>query len=191
MRSNQTAAIPAVARTNAFASKMVAPAVFSLSPASFIPRSLAPVSDGKDTNSIRQWAHNEQEAQRMLDENDKIYRRQLVTLKEPVAAVVEKNRLTGAKIRELTLQGLDGQEIQFQITGQEIEPSGLRGTFHGLVAGRPDSLVTLAFLQSRQAYTILSPTDNLYLDVEPHDPGDVIVKRIDLEKYGAGMCGVK
>jgi len=67
----------------------------------------------------------------------------------------------------------------------------LRGTFYGHVTGRPDSLVTLAFLQTRQAYTILSPADNLYLDVEPHNPGDVIVKSIDLEKYGAGLCGTQ
>lgn len=145
--------------------------------------------DGKDTDSIRQWAHNELEVQRMLNENDKIYRRQLVKLKETAAAVIERNRLTGERIRQLTLPGLDGQEISFEVKRADIEPSGLRGTFSGQVAGRPDSMVTLAFLQNRQAYTILSPTDNLYLDVEPHDPGDVIVKSINLEKYGAGLCG--
>lgn len=145
--------------------------------------------DGKDADSIRKWAHNELEAQRMLNENEKIYRRQLVTLKDPVAAVIERNRLTGARIRELTLQGLDGSEIQFEVTRQDIEPSGLRGTFYGRVAGRLDSMVTLAYLNTRQAYTILSPADNLYLDAEPHDPGDVIVKSINLEKYGSGLCG--
>jgi hypothetical protein len=147
------------------------------------------IADGKDTNSIRKWAHNELEVKRMLDENDRIYRRQLVGLKETVAALVERNRLTGEQIRQLTLPGLDGQEIAFEVKGADIAPSGLRGTFYGRVAGRPDSMVTLAFLQRRQAYTILSPADKLYLDVEPHDPGDVIVKSINLEKYGAGLCG--
>jgi hypothetical protein len=148
-------------------------------------------TDGKDTNSIRLWAHNELEVQRMLDENDRIYRRQLVVLKETVGAVVERNRLSGETIRQLSLPGLDGQEIAFEVKRADIEPSGLRGMFHGIVAGRPDSMVTLAFKNRTQAFTILSPSDNLYLDVEPHDPGDVIVKSIDLAKYGAGLCGVK
>jgi hypothetical protein len=147
--------------------------------------------DGKDLDSIRKWAHNELEVQRMLKENDKIYRRQLVVLKETVASGVERNRLSGDSIHQLTLPGLDGQEIAFEVKRADIEPSGLRGMFHGIVAGRPDSMVTLAFKNRTQAFTILSPRDNLYLDVEPHDPGDVIVKSIDLEKYGAGLCGVK
>lgn len=153
--------------------------------------SVTTAGDGRDTNSIRQWAHNELEVQRMLDENDKIYRRQLVVLKEPVAVVVERNHLTGESIRELTLPGLDGQEIFFSVQRADIEPSGLRGTFYGQVTGRPDSLVTLAFKNRVQAFTIISPSDNIYLDAEPHDPGDVIVKSINLEKYGAGLCGVK
>ena len=142
------------------------------------------LADGKDTNSIRQWAHNELEVQRMLNENEKIFRRQLVTLKETVATIVERNRLTGAQISELTLPGLDGQEIKVQVNKSEISPSGQRGSFNGNVAGRPGSMVTLAFLNGRQAYTILSPEDNLYLDVEPHDSGDVIVKAIDPNTYG-------
>lgn len=153
--------------------------------------SVTTAGDGRDTNSIRRWAHNELEVQRMLAENDKIYRRQLVVLKEPVAVIVERNRLTGESIRELTLPGLDGQEISFSVQRADIEPSGLRGMFYGQVTGRPDSMVTLAFKNRVQAFTVISPTDNLYLDAEPHDPGDVIVKSINLEKYGAGLCGVK
>jgi len=176
--------------TNAPASNAVA-TVVPPSPASPAPLLPGPVGDGKDTNSILAWAHNELEVQRMLDENDKIYRRQLVVLKETVAAIVERHRLTGEPIRQLTLQGLDGQGIAFEVERADIEPSGLRGMFYGRVAGRLDSMVTLAYLQARQAYTILSPADNLYLDVEPHDPGDVIVKSINLEKYGAGLCGTE
>ena len=97
--------------------------------------------------------------------------------------------MTGEQIRQLTLPGLDGQEIQFEVTAQDIAPSGLRGMLRGHVKGRADSMVTLAYLKGRQAYTIISPADNLYLDVEPHEPGDVIVKSIDLEKYGSGLCG--
>lgn len=179
--------LPAVVSTNNPLSNAV---VSAPTPSSSASNVVSPaVGDGKDLGSIRQWAHNELEVQRMLDENDRIYRRQLVVLKQTVAAVVERNRLTGESIQQLTLPGLDGQEITFEVSNAEVAPSGLRGMFYGHVAGRPDSMVTLAFLKNRQAYTIISPADDLYLDVEPHDPGDVIVKSIDLEKYGAGLCG--
>lgn len=148
-----------------------------------------PAADGKDAASIRKWAHNELEVQRMLNENDRIYRRQLVTLRETAAATVEQHRLSGESIRQLTLAGLDGQEIQFEVTAQDLEPSGLRGNFRGHVVGRSDSMVTLAFLQGREAYTIISPSDHLYLDVEPHEPGEVIVKSINMDKYSAWVCG--
>lgn len=145
--------------------------------------------DGRSTNAIRQIAHSDAEVKRMLQENDKIYRRQLVILKDPVVDVVQRARLTGEPLRELTLQGLDGQEIPVEIKYADIDPSGLRGSFYGHVAGRPTSLFSLAFLEDRQAYTIISPEDELYLDVEAHDPGDVVVKSVYLEKYGVGKCG--
>lgn len=151
--------------------------------------SVPTVDDGKSESAIRKWAHNELEVQHMLEENDRIYRRQLVPLKETVALVIERNRLTGEALHELTLPGLDGQEITFEIKRSDLAASGLRGTFYGTVAGRPDSLVTLAFVQGRQAYTILSPADNLYLDAQAHEPGDVIVKSINIDKYGVGLCG--
>ena len=76
--------------------------------------------------------------ERMLAENNRIHRRQLVVLKETAAAVVERNRLTGDPIRELTLAGLDGQEIRFEVKNADVASSGLRGMFYGHVAGKPD-----------------------------------------------------
>jgi len=187
-QSTVPAMVKTVASTTAVIANSASSGASNSNPVS-APQSAA-VPDGKDTNSIRLWAHNESEVQRMLDENDKIHRRQLVVLKETVAAVVERNRLSGEQIRQLTLPGLDGQEIAFEVKRADVEPSGLRGMLYGIVAGRPDSMVTLAFKNRTQAFTIISPGDNLYLDVEPHDPGDVIVKSVDLEKYGAGLCGV-
>jgi len=145
--------------------------------------------NGRSTNAIQQIAHNEAEVERMLFENDKIYRRQLVILEDPVVDVVQRSRMTGEPLQELTLQGLDGQDITVEIQHADIDPSGMRGSFYGHVAGRPGSVFSLAFLEERQAYTIISPEDELYLDVEAHDPGDVVVKSIYLEKYGVGKCG--
>ena len=73
------------------------------------------LADGKDTNIIRQLAHNHLEYDRMVEENPRIFRRQLVYLKETPAAVFEQAKLTGLPVRQLTLPGVDGQELQFEI----------------------------------------------------------------------------
>ena len=147
-----------------------------------------PFKDGKDLHSIRQWAHNELEVERMLEENNRIIRRQLVTFKETPAAAIERSRLTGESVRSLTLPGLDGEEIEFEITKSDVEPSGLRGMFSGHVAGYPDALETLAFAKNKQAYTVLSPSAGIYLTADAHDSGDAILKGIDPNVYASGIC---
>jgi len=145
--------------------------------------------DGRDTNIIRHLAHNELEYARMLDENSRIFRRQLVYRKETAAMLLERAKLTGESIRQLTLPALDGREVQFEITRADVRPSGLEGTFTGRVAGAPDSLVTFAFKVNREAFTILSPSEGLYVQADPREPGEVILKQINPATYAAGMCG--
>jgi hypothetical protein len=145
--------------------------------------------DGKNTNVIRQLAHNDLEYQRMLEENSRIIRRQLVYDKDTAAALIERAKLTGEPIRRLTLPGLDGQEVEFEITKADLSPSGLQGTFAGHIAGRPDSMVTMAFKGGREAFTVMSPSDGLYLQGDPHEPGDLIVKSFDPDTYVLGVCG--
>jgi hypothetical protein len=145
--------------------------------------------DGKDPNVVRRLAHNDLEYQRMVDENARIFRRQLVYLKETAAALIERSKLTGVPVRELVLPGLDGQEIQFEVTAADLSPSGQQGSFSGHIAGRPDSMVTMAFKGGREAFTALSPADNLYLVGEPHEPGELIVKSINPETYVVGVSG--
>lgn len=147
------------------------------------------MEDGRDTNVIRRLAHNDLEYERMVAENARIIRRQLVYVPETTAALVQRARLTGAAIAQLTLPGLDGQEVRFKITQADLNPSGQQGAFSGHVAGRPDSMVTLAFKGGREAFTVLSPADNLYLVGEPREPGELIVKSINPETYAAGLCG--
>jgi hypothetical protein len=84
---------------------------------------------------------------------------------------------------------LDGQEVQFEITKADVNPSGQQGTFAGRVAGHDDSLVTLAFKGGREAFTVMSPSENLFLQGDPHEPGDLIVKSINPETYVLGVCG--
>lgn len=145
--------------------------------------------DGKSAETIRKIAHSDLECQRMLAENARIKRRQLVYRTDPVAAALQRARVTGEPLHRLTLPGLDGQEVEFEITRSELNPSGLQGGFAGRVAGQPDSLVTLAFSGGREAFTVINPAENLFLQAEPREPGEVIVKAIDPDVYASGYCG--
>jgi hypothetical protein len=143
-------------------------------------------ADGKDTNIILQLAHNPLEYDRMVEENPRIFRRQLVYLKETAAAVFEQAKLTGEKIQRLTLPGLDGQELQFEITKSDNNGSSRQGMFSGHLAGNTDSLVSFAFQDGREAFTILSPKENIFVVGEPREDGQVIIKAIDPNTYGVG-----
>jgi hypothetical protein len=145
--------------------------------------------DGKNPGVIKQLAHNELEYERMAEESARIFRRQLVYHKETADAQIQRAKLTGEPIQQLSLPGLDGQEVQFEITKADLSPSGQQGAFSGHLAGRLDSMVTFAFKGGREAFTILSPSDGLYLVGEPREPGELIVKSINPETYVVGVCG--
>jgi hypothetical protein len=146
-------------------------------------------ADGKDPEIIRRLAHNDLEFQRMMEENSRILRRQLVYCKETADVIVQQSRSAGTPVQQLVLPGLDGNEIQFEIVTAELTPSGQRGAFSGRVAGRPDSTVTLAFKGGREAFTVMSPADGLYLQGDPREPGELVVKSIDPATYVPGVCG--
>jgi hypothetical protein len=145
--------------------------------------------DCRNTNVIRRLAHNDLEYQRMLDENDRVLRRQLVYRKQTVATFLQSASVSGKSARELALPGLDGQELKFEIIRVELSPSGNQGTLSGHIVGRPDSLVTMAFKQGREAFTVISPSDKTFLQADPREPGELIIKSIDPETYVGGMCG--
>lgn len=126
----------------------------------------------------------------MIEENDRIHRRQLVYRNETAAASVQRSMAAGESITRLTLPGLDGEEHDFEVVRADLAPSGQSGSFHGHLPGKPNSLVTLAFKFGREAFTVHSPDDNLYLEGEPREPGEVIVKRFDPGEYYQGTCGV-
>jgi hypothetical protein len=144
------------------------------------------LADGKDTNIIRELAHNPLEYDRMVEENSRIFKRELVYLKETAAGVFEQARLTGEPVKQMTLPGVDGQELPFQIVKSEGSDSSRQGQFSGHLAGNNDSLVTLAFADGREAFTVLSPKENIFIVGEPREDGQVIVKAIDPNIYGVG-----
>jgi hypothetical protein len=139
--------------------------------------------NGRDTNIIRQLAHNELEYQRMVDENARIKRRQLVYRNDTAATVMQRARLSGGPVKQLTLPGFDGQELQFEIQRADLEPSKQSGTFTGQLAGKPGSMVTLAFKFGREAFTVLSPDDGTYLQAHPREPGELIITSFDPDTY--------
>ena len=142
------------------------------------------LADGKDTNIIRELAHNELEYKRMVSENSTIYRRQLIYLKETPAAVFEQAELTGKPVRQLTLPGLDGQELPVVVTRTDLRDGGNQGQVYGQLPGESDSMVTVAFVGDREAFTVISPRDQIYLQAESHDPGQLVVKSINPNTYG-------
>lgn len=145
--------------------------------------------DTSDPGVIQRIAHNPDEAIRMIEENERIHRRQLVYRKETTAAAVQQAMARGERISRLTLPGLDGQELVFQLERADLASSGQTGTFTGHLAGKPSSQVSLAYKFGREAFTVISPDDNLYLQADPREPGEIIVKAIDPATYIQGTCG--
>ncbi|MCW1925805.1 hypothetical protein OKA05_24820 [Luteolibacter arcticus] len=132
---------------------------------------------------IEKIAHNPDEFVRLVEENDRIKKRQLVYRTKPAWDLVEQARATGEPVRQLTLPGLDGQEVQVEVTSENVDPSGLSGTFGGHVAGHRKSLVTLAFIHGREAFTVVSPDDGVFLQGHPREKGEILVASFDPEKY--------
>lgn len=139
--------------------------------------------DGKDTNVIQRLAHNDLEYQRMIEENARIKRRQLVYRKDTAAAMLQRSRLSGEPVTQLTLPGFDGQEFQIAIDRADLEASKQSGTFTGRLADKPNSLVTVAFKFGREAFTVMSPDDGMYLQGHPREPGEIIITSFDPDTY--------
>lgn len=172
-----TASIVAPSATN----QIVRSNSTAIIPETAIHRWLA--ADGRDTNVIRQWAHNDLEYERLVAENDRIKRRQLVYRKDTTAAVMQRSRLSGESVKQLTLPGLDGRELQVEIERTDLEPSQQSGTFTGRLTNRPNSLVTVSFKFGREAFTILSPEDGTFLQGHPREPGEIIITSFDPDGY--------
>jgi hypothetical protein len=145
--------------------------------------------DATDLKVIERIAHNPDEIIRMVEENELILRRQLVYRKETAAKLVQKARLNGQPVKQFILPGLDGRELEVEVISSDLAPSGQTGTFHGRLKGRQQSLVTLAFEFGVEAFTVLSPEDGIYLQADPRESGELIVKSFDPDKYLPFQCG--
>jgi hypothetical protein len=140
--------------------------------------------DGRDTNVILHLAHNQLEYQRMLKENGVIYRRQLVYFAQGFDLLAQQAVQTGQSLHQITLPGLDGQELTVNVTKTDFSHGGTQGQIYGQLPGQSDSVVTVAFIDSREAFTVISPQNQIYLQAEARGPGEVVVKSVNPALYG-------
>lgn len=185
---SQPAAAPNVPASNVVAAAGVptSSAIFKLRPFAVAKETAThqwTTEDARDTNVIRRLAHNDLEYQRMAEENARIQRRQLVYRKDTAAAVMQRARASGETVKQLTLPGFDGQELQFTIDRADLAPSWQSGTFTGRLAGKLNSMVTVAFKFGRESFTVLSPDDGIYLQAWPREPGELIITSFDPDTY--------
>jgi hypothetical protein len=139
-----------------------------------------------DSNVLRHLAHNDLEYERLLAENETIFRRQLVYHQGAFSLQAQAARL-GQPVTSATLPGLDGQLLAVDVRRAELEAGGDRGVFSGKLAGRENSLVTITFQGGREAFTVYSPDDDLFLNAVPREPGEIIVASINPLTYGGRL----
>ena len=133
---------------------------------------------------IEKLAHNPDEFIRMVEENERIKRRQLVYRMETVPMLLERGRSAeGQTLRSFTLPALDGREVEVEVTEIHEEPSLHGGSVIGRVKGRFNSMVSVGFVNGYESFNVFSPDDGLFLTADAREPGQVIVKEIDPDKY--------
>jgi hypothetical protein len=139
--------------------------------------------DGRSPDVIRQLAHNELEVDRLMHENSQIKRRQLVYLNHPITRTIQEARALNQSVESFTLPGLDGQEYDVEVTLNNVHPEQMFGSLSGHLKDSPASFVSVGFANGYEAYDIISPNDGIYIVADAREPGEVMVKQIDPDKY--------
>lgn len=159
-----------------------------------IPRPLAVVrssashewtaDDATHFDVITRIAHNPDEVIRMVEENERIKRRQLVYRKETVPMLLERIQGTGEALKSFSLPGLDGREVEIEVTQVRLMSGTNNGCVTGRVKGRLNSMVSVGFSNGCESFNVLSPDEGVFLTADAREPGEVIVKEIDPNVYG-------
>lgn len=143
--------------------------------------------DAKAPEVIQLLAHNPDEYARMMEENGRIKRRQLVYRNEPVALLLEQARAEGRALSRITLPAMDGKEVDVEILESNLD--GHRGALMGRIVGRLDSVACVGFSGAYESFNLMSPQDGLYIAAEAREPGEIILKEIDPAVYSPMACG--
>lgn len=139
--------------------------------------------DCKSPQVLERIVHNEEEFIRLMEENDRIKRRQLVYRKETVLMLLDRARASGQPLNSFTLPGLDGREVEVEVT--EIHFADAQGgAVQGRLKGRYNSSVSVGFSNGCESFNVISPDEHLFLTADAREPGEVFVKEIDPEVYG-------
>lgn len=140
--------------------------------------------DAKDLKVIERISHNPEESIRLIEENDRIKRRQLVYRKETVPMLLERIQGTDGSLKNFTLPGLDGREVEVEVTEVRLMDGIRGGCVNGRVKGRFNSMVSVGFSNGCESFNVLSPDEGLFLTADAREPGEVLVKEIDPNVYG-------
>lgn len=132
---------------------------------------------------IEKIAHNPDEFIRLVEENERIKRRQLVYRNETVPMLLDRARNSGEPLRSFTLPGLDGMEVEVEVTGTQLNQAANGGSVTGRVKGHFNSMVSVGFANGCESFNVLSPDEGIFLTADAREPGEVIVKEIDPNKY--------
>lgn len=143
--------------------------------------------DAKDPAVIDRIAHGPEEFLRMVEENDRIKRRQLVYRKEPVALLLDRARASGAPLTRFTLPAMDGAEVEVEVLETQLD--GHRGAVIGRIVGQPDSLACVGFSGACESFNLFAPSVGLFIAADAREPGEVILKEIDPAVYSPMACG--
>ncbi|BCU77871.1 hypothetical protein llg_25860 [Luteolibacter sp. LG18] len=146
-------------------------------------------ANAMDPEVIKDIAHNPDEFIRMIEENDRIKRRQLVYRNETVPMLLQRVGGDAASLRSLMLPALDGREVEIEVTGTQLLEGLRSGTVTGRVKGRFNSMATVGFYNGCESFNIISPDDGLYLIADAREPGEVFLKEIDPDRYAPLPCG--
>lgn len=139
--------------------------------------------DATRTEIIEKIAHNPDEFIRLVEENTRIKRRQLVYRNETVPMLLDRARASGQPLKSVKLPGLDGREIEIEVVEINEQPGGRAGSVAGRVKGRPNSMAVVGFFNGCESFNVLSPDEGLYLTADAREPGEVLVKEIDPDQY--------
>lgn len=144
--------------------------------------------DGRKPQVIRKLAHNQLEESRMAEENHAVHKRQLVYITRSLSDAIKDAASEGLQLVSHSIPSLDGQELEVEVTNVDHAVSGVDGVVYGKLRGVPDSTVTIAYSGKSECFSVLSPSQDFFLQGEPREPGEIVVKSFDPGRM-ASECG--
>lgn len=77
------------------------------------------------------------------------------------------------------MPGFDGSEWMIDVYKVDSVDGGAEGTIYGRLPSQPNSLVTLTFIGPAECFSLLSPDQDLYIQGDPREPGEIVLKKIN------------